>query len=632
MTSQTFNRLRRLVLMVGILPSGLLANEACTASFKQAMARPSLHLATSLEVQGCRIHGDVVRWKSLLDSEGDGRLADLLTFIEAHPQWPGLGKLAKKAEKLMLQGTYAPQHVVGWMNRHPARSAAGALAHIEALTRLRQTQHLRALTTRYWRELDWTAEEARTFLAAHGAHIAPHALGTKLDQAVINKETALALVILARMPQTQRAVYDAHMKMVQGQMEDGMRLLQQLPLSAWQGTGAHLALVKHYRAKRDPKAYELLLQSAGKMHDPALWWRERNLLARRAYEEGDPALAYKLLAGHGLTSGSDRTDAEWFMGWLALRHLKKPQVALTHFQHVREGGVRPITKSRAHYWLARTAEALGDPDMARSHYQQAATLRTTFYGQLAMDKLGLKLPPLGALTLSAEEKRKHQQNSVYRAAHALAQAGLEGEAQRFLVHAASETKSHPELKYALHLASQIAPRGVVELVRKGTKGTELYYREAFPMLPKALRAEVSGARMSLVHAIIRRESNFDPQAVSHAGAMGLMQLTADTAKRMAKRVSLPFQKEQLLRDIRYNVRLGVENLKYEMEKHDQSIVLSLGAYNAGPNPVKEWVERFGDPRQKGIDLIDWIESIPYGETRNYIQRVLENERIYRQLF
>ncbi len=615
-----------------VLPHQNLAQDACTSALQRAISQPTLAIAKVLEGQGCRIQGEIIRWKALGDDKGDAGLGEILKFIEAHPQWPGLGKLYKRAEKIMYEDQPNAQHVVGWMNRHPAHSPAGAMAHLRALVALKQTQHVRAIATRYWRELEWSADEARSFLSQFASHIAPKAIVTKLDAAIVEKNKDLADVILSHVPANARPIYQAHMMMARGQSEDGLRLLEGVPFESWQGTGAHLAAVKFYRAKREPKAYELLHQSAGKMQDPQLWWKERNLLARRAYEEGDPALAYKLLQSHGLTSGSDRTDAEWFMGWLALRHLRQPQTALTHFHHVREGGARPITRARANYWLARTAEALGDSEMARSHYQHAAAQRTTFYGQLAMDKLGLKLPPLGHLSFTPEQKRKLAQNTVFRAAEALAKVGYDGEARRFLIHIASETKSPQELKYALYLATQFAPRAVVELVRKGTKESELYYREAFPVLPKTLHPELKGARPSLVHAIIRRESNFDPEAVSHAGAMGLMQLTADTAKRMAKRVSVPFKKDHLLKDMRYNVKLGVENLKYELESHNNSVILSLAAYNAGPNPVQDWIQRFGDPREKGIDLIDWIESIPYGETRNYIQRVLENDRIYRQLF
>ena len=371
-------------------------------------------------------------------------------------------------------------------------------------------------------------------------------------------------------------------------------------------------------------------QRAAPDHLPE-FWNERSLVIRALLRNGDDASAYALAAAHGQTGSEQRTDAEFLAGFIALRRLKQPNVALGHFQTLANMSRAAITQGRAHYWLGRTAAALGqDP---RPEYEQAASWATTFYGQLAAVALGDETPALSARINALRDPDWNRDtvlaftgHEVVRAATWLVAWGDPARARPFLLRMDELAPNPAERALTAELALKVGlPDMAVFVARRlGRDGIALP-RAGWPMPydpPPALDQAAS-------LGIMRQESSFDIGAVSPSGARGLMQLMPPTATQVARKLGVPPAIPSLTVDAAHNMRLGTSYLKEVLDRFDGALPLAAAAYNAGPHRVDRWLADNGDPRTGQVAMIDWLELIPFSETRNYVQRVLENVAVYR---
>ncbi len=362
------------------------------------------------------------------------------------------------------------------------------------------------------------------------------------------------------------------------------------------------------------------------------FWAERSLLIRGLLKIGDDANAYAVAAAHGQTAAEQRTDAEFLAGFIALRRLKQPAKAQAHFQALAESSRAAITQGRAHYWLGRTAEALGqDP---RPDYQQAARWTTTFYGQLAAVALGDDAARLNARINGLRDPEWNRDTAlaftgheVVRAATWLVAWGDPARARPFLLRMDELAPNAAERALTAELALKVGlPDMAVFVARRlGRDGIPLPragWPQPFEPPPVLDRAASLG--------IMRQESSFDVAAVSSSGARGLMQLMPPTAMTVAKGLGVPAAVPSLTVDAAHNMRLGTAYLKEVLDRFDGALPLAAAAYNAGPHRVDQWLGDYGDPRGGGtVHMVDWLELIPFAETRNYVQRVMENVAIYR---
>ena len=365
----------------------------------------------------------------------------------------------------------------------------------------------------------------------------------------------------------------------------------------------------------------------------AKWWGELHVNAREAIQDGNYRTAYNLVSGTGLSSGSEFADAEWLAGWLALRFNKEPAKALTHFQKMDKGVSRPISASRAKYWLGRAYEALGDNVSAYRQYKLAASYPETFYGQLGL----AKIDSTPVLTLkdvqpdTSADKAAFENDELVRAMKVLADLGEEGLLRSF---AAREQELHPSAARTKLLAQFLTDAGfraVSVRVAKQASYTGLNllsYTHPVISLP-SYRGPGPAPEPAYVLGLIRQETEFDSDAVSSAGARGMMQLRPATARKTSQFAGLSYRPNDLLTDPSYNMQLGMTELAMRQQDWRGSMILAAAGYNAGPGNAKKWVNQFGDPTSGNVDVIDWIEKVPFSETRNYIQRVLENTQVYR---
>jgi soluble lytic murein transglycosylase len=363
--------------------------------------------------------------------------------------------------------------------------------------------------------------------------------------------------------------------------------------------------------------------------DGDAWWIERRLVARHAIEKGQPRLAYQVASGHGAQKNSRFIEAEFHAGWIALRFLNDPRTALTHFQRMAQAARTPISHARSHYWLGRAHLARGDQGRAAQAYQTAARFPTAYYGQLALNALGqaaITIPQAPAMDRSLANAPPMQAVEIYAAAN------RPWHATSIFYDLRKRLTNPGEIAYLAHRAGELRlPNMQVRIGKEAMQRGLPFDRHAFPT---GVVPDVAGngrPEMALVYAIARQESEFNAKARSPAGALGLMQVMPATGRGIARNNGWRFDQRKLASDPAYNTRFGATYLGRRIGQFNGSYIMAIASYNAGKGRVDEWIKRFGDPRSPNVDPIDWVELIPFTETRNYVMRVMENLQVYRVL-
>lgn len=364
--------------------------------------------------------------------------------------------------------------------------------------------------------------------------------------------------------------------------------------------------------------------------NPGEWWTEQRIISRGLLDKGDFRGAYQVAANHRATEATDIVDAEFHAGWYALRGNENPAAAARHFRRILDVSTRPLSASRAWYWLGRSAEA-GGPGNAKDYFANAARFPGTFFGQLAAARLGRKVLNVTYPAPSAEDRARFESREAVRAISRLEAAGHSWRADSIYRALAEELTSPGELAILSARAEKTRNHQLSLQIGKTAFGRGIDVAAlAFPVGVIPPTANIDGSGKALAYAIARQESAFNPAAVSTANARGLLQLLPGTAKGVASRYGLAYSKDRLTSDAGYNATLGAHYLGEQINSFGGSYILTFIAYNAGPRRVPDWLSRYGDPRGKPIDeVVDWIERIPFQETRNYVQRVMENYQVYK---
>lgn len=569
----------------------------------------------------------VLLWLSLLDDRRPTDFATVAGFLTDHPNWPGTSQLELRAEQLMPPNLPATARAL-WFQTHPPRTGAARLAHLDALNEVGPPDRLVAEVRRSWRELELGGKGQTEFLDRYGRHLRASDHRERVDEMLWRGQTAAVKRILPLVPEAWRRLADARMRLRDNR--GGVdQAVDAVPAELRNDPGLLYERIR-WRRQRGlvTGARELLFEAPPKPEFETLWWRERSWHIRESLDNGDFEDAYLLAASHVQRGGIAFAEAEWLAGWVALRFLNRPADALRHFQVLYENVSTPISLARASYWAGRAADAVSDPAAAALWYGRGAEQATTFYGQLAAARLGatgitLAAPP----PLDDRRAQAFLARDLVRATAALIRVDRRKLAERFLRTLAYQARDEDESLAVARLAAAkgYTPAAVYAARRAARSGAALI-DVGYPLLAPLPDAAPEPA---LVHAIIRQESGFDPDAISRAGARGLMQLMPGTARDTAKAVGVGYDLGSLIADPGYNVSLGRAYLSAMIERFDGHYILAIAAYNAGPHRVTQWIARNGHPSSPDIDIIDWIEKIPFSETRNYVQRVLEGLHVYR---
>ena len=569
---------------------------------------------------------DVIEWQRL--RSGEGNLGEYEAFLARHADWPGLPHLKEQGEKAVARST-TPARVIAYFGKDLPQTATGSIALVAALkvsgeAGLAETEAMRA-----WADLSFSAAEEAVMM-----QLEPEALASvhqlRLDNLLWQGRRGEAMRMLPRVSESWQKLAAARIGL-RGDQKGTTELIAAVPKSLRNHPG--LAYERFlWRMRRD--AYEdavaLLLDTpADQLGKPELWAERRALMARWLMRKGRAAEAYRVASSHGLTEGSDYADLEFLSGFLALRKLGDPATALRHFTHLKEGVSTPISVARAEYWLGRAEEAAGRNETAAAHYKAAAKNQTAYYGLLAAERLGLSLDAALLDNSRPPDWREagFTRSSVLDAALLLQRAGDRTLAKRFVLHL-GESQDAIGLSQLADMALQLNEPHIAVLIGKQAAERGIIIPRAYYPVPGMVPDGLAVSR-ALALAISRRESEFDPAARSHADARGLMQVMPGTAKLVAKELALEYEVGKLISDPAYNVTLGSAYLAKMVEQFGPSIALVASGYNAGPNRPKRWIEEFGDPRLEQVDVVDWVETIPFSETRTYVMRVVEGVVIYR---
>ncbi|MFN4164192.1 MAG: lytic transglycosylase domain-containing protein [Ferrovibrio sp.] len=573
----------------------------------------------------------LVRWLWLQNTNSGASFEEIASFIDSKPDWPAREALLRRAEEAM-NGSTGDGRIIAWFDAHPPETGLGLLRLGEALLRLGREAEAFPVMRRAWVDGNLALRDEKALWAEFGPRFSNADNAARVDRLLWDGNIEAARRMLPRLDPDTRRLAETRIALTNN-VAGAEKLVAGLPAHLRDDGGLNYDRLRWQRKRGMDDGVEALLYNApDDLGRAEKWWVERHLRARKAMAEGRISEAYRLAAGHGLKSGSALAEAEWLAGWIALRLLQEPQAALKHFTKLQDSVRYPVSLSRAGYWLGRTHEALGDADRARRAYADAAQHSTTFYGQLAAHALDPNAPlDLPEATQPGSEAARHfERREVVRAARILVELDQEDRLRPFilrLVHTADTPEEH---KLVAQLARNLRRVDLAVMASKrSARQNIILVRESFPLVEPMLHVREPEA--ALVLALSRQESEFNQFAISPAGARGLMQLMPATAQGVAKEIKAGYQPASLTNDAGYNVRLGTHYLNGLLQNWSNNYVLALAAYNAGEGRVRRWIRDWGDPRQPHVDVIDWIELIPFSETRNYVQRVLEGVQIYRAL-
>jgi soluble lytic murein transglycosylase len=580
----------------------------------------------------------LVEWLYLKDTGSKAHYKRLSSFVEQHPGWPQAEFLSREAERSLYRNGYSAGEILSYFGSRAPQTPQGMLALARAQLANGNRESARKWAARGWRLTEADATVEGKVISEFGSLLTPADHKARLWTKIMEQETNAAMRVAKRLSADHQQAAKVAQLLLRNQ-SGAKKALGQLSAAmrsepAMQYAAAHF----HRKADRYVEAAGVLLKAAAdhsEIANPEEMWTERRLVARNLLSRSNRkhwSSAHKIVAGHGFISGPNAVEGEFMAGWIALRYLNDSNAALAHFKKLEGYSTSRTDKARAHYWLARTYAVLRQREQSEAAYAEAAKHPTLYYGQLARDALGIGAQPIrvSEVTPSATVRSHVAGDDLIRAFRLLARAGRQGEMGMFLWPIAKRLKSEKEMSAAASIVwDNGGPFMAVRLAKAASShGVDIdhwgYPVRAMPdwkpMGPKVERA--------LVYGVTRQESEFNSQAGSRAGAKGLMQLMPGTAKLVSRQYKIKYN-PKLLTDPSYNARLGSAHLGDLVKEFKGSYILSLVAYNAGPRRSFEWMHRYGDPRAKGIDPIDWVESIPFTETRYYVQKVLQNTHVYR---
>ena len=608
-----------------------------TALVQQAVAHARAgrsSQATSIQQQiQDPVSRKLIEW-AILRSDGNGASsARYLAFINANPHWPSVGMMRRRAEAMMWAEQADPASVRAYFAKNPPLSSRGQFVLARALLAQGDRAGAQAQVRDAWRTDSFGADLEARVIETFGGLLSAQDHIARMNMRLYADDTDGGLRNANRAGGDAPAIAKARIAVMK-KAGNAKAALDAVPSSARRDLGYTFSLAQWLRRNdREAEAADVILaapRDASQSIDTDQWWIERRLNARNMLDAGDATKAYRIARDAAVPNRDNyRAEHQFTAGWIALRFVKDPATALTHFAKISEDATSAITLARAHYWLGRTYEAQGRSSEARQNFQAAAQHPTAYYGQLAGAKLGLR-----NIALRTPPTRASGPTDIVRAMELLYAVG-----QRDMVAgAAADLGDRSEDAGALAAIGEAAARNndarTMLLMGKAALSRGLPLENyAFPTIGLPSYTAVGPTvEKSLIYAIARQESTFNQKTVSSARAMGLMQVTPAAGKYVARKFNVTYNEKKLLSDPVYNVQLGAAELGDLMADFRGSYVLTFVGYNAGRGRIRDWVARYGDPRDPNVDPVDWVERIPFSETRNYVQRVMENMQVYRIRF
>ena len=560
-------------------------------------------------------------------------------FVKANPEWPHAPLFRRRAENALWNDKVDDATVLAFFADHQPTTAKGRFMLAHALLAKGDKAGAAALIKFAWRYQDCSADVEAKVLEQYGDMLTRADHKVRMEQRFYEDDIEAGMRSAQRLGGDQVAIARARTAVIK-RAHNAKTLLDAVPAAAHNDAGYIFARVHWLRTHDKPfEAGKLLLGAPTDVEtivDTDQWWQERRILVRQLLDQNDPKTAYHLAVEAATPKrGNFRVDKYFTAGWIALRFLHDPKTAASLFAHITEGTHNPHALARGGYWQGRAADAMGLKAQAKAFYEQAAVHTATYYGQLARARLGLtELGLRGPPPVTAAEKVKLNNLEIVRAAellYTLDQRDLLASIYAELGESGTDVAGLAALGELA--AKHHDGRGMVLLGEYGfARGLPLDYY-AYPVvgLPD-YKPIAPPIELAVAYSIARQESHFNQKVVSPAHAMGLMQVTPEAAQDTAKKFKVTYNRGRLLNDPIYNMQMGAGELSNLLSYYNGSYLLTFAAYNAGRGRVRQWIEAYGDPRDPKIDPVDWVEHIPFAETRNYVQRIMENLQVYRARF
>jgi soluble lytic murein transglycosylase len=577
----------------------------------------------------------LVEWVILRGDEADLDFPRYAAFITANPSWPGIGALRRRAEAALWQQQADRHTVIEFFRTDPPRTAKGRFALARALLGEGDQAGAQAAIREAWRKDPFSADVEAQARDMFAGLITAADDKARMDARFDVEDDDAGLRAAHHLGSLEVAIAKARIA-VNNKSSKTKALLEEVPAEGRHDPGYVFSRIQWLRrTDKIAEAAQWMLSAphdADRLGDLDQWWVERRLIARKLLDLNDFKAAYAVASGGAAPVNENyRGEQQFTAGWIALRFLHEPAAALSHFARIADGVTNPITLARAYYWQGRAAEALGRNQEARGYYETAARYPTAYYGQLARARLGIDAVTLRAPPEPSAEHYRLEVARIFEILYAIderdtianmaADLGDKSADAAGLATLGEIAKRHNDARTTLLIGKPALSHGLP---------LEHY---AFPDFGVPDYQQIGPeVERCVVYSIVRQESAFNGRVVSSANAIGLMQVTPAAGRDTAKRFNVSFDQHRLMADVAYNAQLGTAELGNDIASWRGSYILAFVAYNAGPRRAKEWIEQYGDPRNPKVDPIDWIERIPISETRNYVQRVIENMQVYRARF
>ena len=581
---------------------------------------------------------NLINYLYLIKSSNVASFYDYSSFIANNPNYPRINRLKYLAEHKINLRTNSPKTILKWFDNKEPLSDFGKIKLGEIYIQQGDYEKGSRLIKEGWTKARLSKADLRYLRKKYKKIITVEDNIKRADWHAWEGKHWDVQRMLRYLPKDETALYRARQLLI-SRSYGVDAAISKVPAKFKKDIGLKYDRLKWRRRRgRVESSLEILFtvpNNPTKLVRPDKWWNERAILTRSLIYKKKYAKAYKVSSNHSMVEGPDYANAEWLSGWIALTFLNDPNMALQHFKNFYNNVGYPISLSRGAYWIGRTYKTIKNNQKSDEWFKEAAKYLNTYYGQLAFAEIypneSFSLDELPKI--SEKYKKEFNKNPLIKTVLLLKELDKSIYTKDFLKHLATlDIKNGSEI-LAGKLAIEIERYDFAIQISKKASYEKRFYNELnYPIIetPKIVNQKTM-PKPELVLAVIRQESEFDQRANSYVGARGLMQLMTYTAKLVAKQAKLPYSKSRLKDDPLYNIKLGSYYLAGLLEDYEGSYPFALAAYNAGPKRVKYWKKINGDPQKGKISYIDWIELIKFKETRNYVQRVLENINVYRYI-
>ncbi|MDA9687839.1 lytic transglycosylase domain-containing protein, partial [Candidatus Pelagibacter sp.] len=594
-------------------------------------------LKLSKKTKDKSIH-NFIQWKHLLTSGNQASFYDYQLFIKRNENYPRINRIKYLAEHKLSTEKISPKKIIDWFDINKPLSGYGKLILGESLIKTGNVEKGIMLIKDGWITADLNRSNMKFFRKKYKKYLDSNDYIKRADYLAWENKYWDLKRMLKYLPKDYRLLYTAR-QILMSKSYGVDKAIKDVPAKLKNDAGLNYDRLKWRRKRgRVDDSLEILLKIKNNKNyliRPDKWWIERAIVARALIYKKKYELAYKVSSKHALEKSPEFAEAEWLSGWIALSFLNDPILAIDHFNNFYQNVSYPISLSRGAYWLGKAYEKIGDQEQSHTWYEEATKFLTTYYGQLAH----LKIKPNQnfeleeQMKINVKYKKYFYKKELVKIVHLLDELNKDKYTKHILRHLANDNIDSGSEILAAELATNISRYDyAIQLSKIASYQKRFHNNFNYPIIstPKYINKRKI-PEPAFILSIIRQESEFDMSANSHAGAKGLMQLMPYTAKLVSKQAKLPYSKPRLTSDPEYNINLGSHYIAGLILDYDGAYPFAIAAYNAGPKRVKYWKKINKNPQKNQIDYIDWIELIKFKETRNYVQRVLENYNVYRYI-